>query len=57
MLLCRLSHFLQDIPSSVLTMLYMLETARPPSTLVLLSFATSLTYLGCAGARCSLRYA
>ena len=38
----------QDIPNSVLTMLYMAEMGGPPSTLVLLSFATSLTYLGCA---------
>jgi hypothetical protein len=28
-------------------MLYILETDKPPSTIVLLSFATSLIYLGC----------
>jgi hypothetical protein len=39
---------LQDIPNSVLTMLYIVEMGVPPSTMVLLSFATSLTYLGCA---------
>jgi hypothetical protein len=38
----------QDIPNSVLTMLYIVEMGVPPSTMVLLSFATSLTYLGCA---------
>ena len=32
----------------MLTMLYIAEMDGPPSTLVLLSFATSLTYLGCA---------
>ena len=43
----------QDIPNSVLTMLYIVEMGVPPSMLVLLSFATSLTYLGCAlRARC-----
>ena len=29
-------------------MLYILETDKPPPTFVLLSFATSLIYLGCA---------
>ncbi len=29
-------------------MLYILETDKPPPTVVLLSFATSLIYLGCA---------
>ena len=29
-------------------MLYILETDQPPPTVVLLSFATSLIYLGCA---------
>ena len=38
----------QDIPYSVLTILYILETDKPPSAIVLLSFATSLIYLGCA---------
>ena len=38
----------QDIPYSVLTMLYILETDKPPPTVVLVSFATSLIYLGCA---------
>ncbi len=38
----------QDIPYSVLTMLYILETDKPSPTVVLLSFATSLIYLGCA---------
>ena len=38
----------QDVPCSVLTVLYMLSSRRPPSVLVLLSFATSLTYLGSA---------
>ena len=38
----------QDIPSSVLTTLYILEAAAPPSTIVVLSFATSLIYLGSA---------
>ena len=32
----------------MLTMLYIVEMVVPPSTMVLLSFATSLTYLGCA---------
>jgi hypothetical protein len=36
----------QTIPYSVLTMLYILE--NPPSTIVMLKFATSLVYLGCA---------
>jgi hypothetical protein len=38
----------QDIPSAVLSALYIVETGGPPSTIVLLSFATSLVYLGCA---------
>jgi hypothetical protein len=38
----------QDIPSAVLSALYIVETDRPPSTIVLLSFSTSLVYLGCA---------
>ena len=38
----------QDIPSSVLTTLYILEAGAPPSTIVVLSFATSLIYLGSA---------
>ena len=38
----------QTIPYSVLTMLYILETDQPPPTIVLVSFATSLIYLGCA---------
>ena len=29
-------------------MLYILETDKPPPTFVLVSFATSLIYLGCA---------
>jgi hypothetical protein len=36
----------QDVPCSMLTVMYMLSSRRPPSVLVLLSFATSLTYLG-----------
>ena len=36
----------QDIPFSVLTLLYISELDGPPSTVVLLSFATSLIYLG-----------
>jgi hypothetical protein len=36
----------QTIPYSVLTMLYILE--NPPSTIVMLKFAASLVYLGCA---------
>ena len=44
----RLHIVTQDIPYSVLTMLYILETDKPPPTVVLLSFATSLIYLGCA---------
>ncbi len=39
---------LQDIPYSVLTMLFILGTDKAPSAMVLLSFATSLVYLGCA---------
>ena len=46
--MCRDTSFLQDIPYSVLTMLFILETDKPPSEMVLLSFATSLVYLGCA---------
>ena len=38
----------QDIPYSVLTMLYILESDKPSPTFVLVSFATSLIYLGCA---------
>ena len=38
----------QDIPSAVLSVLYIVETGGPPSTIVLLSFYTSLVYLGCA---------
>jgi hypothetical protein len=38
---------MQDIPYSVLNMLYIVETGAL-SAILLLSFATSLIYLGCA---------
>ena len=38
----------RDIPYLVLTMLFILDTDNGPSAMVLLSFATSLVYLGCA---------
>lgn len=37
----------QDLPCSILTTLFILSSSEPPSMLVLLSFATSLLYLGC----------
>ena len=48
---CRRPHLLcsesQDLPCSILTTLFILSSSEPPSMLVLLSFATSLLYLGC----------